>query len=229
MPADPNKLPSPAPFPSQQQRLQKQMALEAMRAKRGRPKKQPDGSDGGEHDEFKKKWLRRRMISFRMEHVHWHNVRWFARKDRVSRGEYMKNAIMLYNMINFYFPLNKRLLLDLDQKMSVFLEWYRRLACQNEGDPVDGARALWEAPFQRRQMTDEEKRIIRAINKKVLELNKYAHLEAESEVGREEAVARQEEQVAGDCEAASCSIAQSSGSGEAAEDEGDDGSAAASP
>ena len=197
MPADPNKLPAPKPFPSQEVRLAKE---EKRRV--GRPRTHAGAED---------KWMARRMISFRLEHIHWHNIRWFARKDRVSKGEYMKQAIMLFNFINFYYPLNKRMLLDLNSKLELYVEFYKKCLSQKAGDPLVGIQAFYEAPQQGRQMTDEEKAILISITKNVEEL-KHAKLKNEGQGGGQVTVSRQE----GCEEEVSGSIAQSNVSAGAA-------------
>jgi len=197
MPADPNKLPSPKPFPSQELRKEREAKVEKRRVGRPRTFAGPDD-----------KWMHRRMVTFRLEHIHWHNVRWFARKDRVSKGEYMKRAIMLYNYINFQYPLNKRLLLDLDERLKVFVEWYRQCLCTSAGDPLVGIEAVWEAPYRGKPVTDEEKAIVAAIKLNIERL-KHAKLKAASKGEGEVPASRQEEQVSG-------SIAQSNVGGSAA-------------
>jgi len=200
MPADPNKLPSPAPFPSQEVRQEREAKVAA---RRGRPRT---------HAEVTDKWMARRMISFRLEHAHWHNIRWFARKDGISKGEYMKQAIMLYNYINWKYPLNKRLLLDLNDRLELYLEFYRKCLSQSVGDPMVGIQAILEAPYNGgRQLTDEEKKIVRAINHNIEDL-KYAKSKTACEGEGQIPVSREE----GCEEEVSGSIAQSNVSAGAA-------------
>ena len=200
MPADPNKLPAPKPFPSAELRKEREAKVEKRRVGRPRVFAEPDD-----------KWMYRRMVTFRLEHIHWHNVRWFARKDGVSKGEYMKRAIMLYNYINFQYPLNKRLLLDLDERLKVFVEWYRQCLCTSAGDPLVGIEAVWEAPYRGKPVTDEEKAIVAAIKLNIERL-KHAKLKNEGQGGGQVTVSRQE----GCEEEVSGSIAQSNVSAGAA-------------